>query len=348
MKAVVKYDQGPDKVEIRDVPAPRVAPGSVLVEVKFCGVCGWDIEMWLHTMANPVSVPVVQGHEFCGVIAEVGSGVASWKVGERVVSETSAVVCGRCRCCRQGQYQLCPSRKGFGYGVDGAFTRYVLVRQEILHRLPAEVSFEEGALCEPFCVVHHALAGESRLKPGQTALVIGSGPIGLISLQMARLLGAGRVILVCRDTSAARAAVAEKHGWADAVVNASRPEASQQIMNLTGGEGANVVVDAAGNSAALRTAVDAVGRMGRIVKIGWGPEPVGFSLDPLLRKSVTLAGTFGHNRPDWEAVLNLMAQRRIAPRPLISGALPLSRWREAFERTKRSEAVKMLLYPEDG
>jgi alcohol dehydrogenase/L-iditol 2-dehydrogenase len=348
MKAVVKYDQGPDKVEIRDVPTPRILPGSVLVEVKFCGVCGWDIEMWRHTMAYRVSVPVVQGHEFCGTIAKIGPGVAAWKLGERVVSETSAVVCGRCRCCLKGEYQLCPSRKGFGYGVDGAFTRYVLVRQEILHSLPAEVSFEEGALCEPFCVVHHALARDSHLRPGESALVIGSGPIGLISLQMARVLGAERAILVCRDTSAARAAVAQKQGWADAVVNASRPEALQQIMDLTGGEGADLVVDAAGNSAALRMALDAVARMGRIVKIGWGPEPPGFSLDPLLRKSVTLAGTFGHNRPDWEAVLNLMAQRRIQPGPLISGALPLSRWREAFERAQRSEAMKMLLYPEDG
>ena len=348
MKAVVKYDQGPDKVEIRDVPAPRVVPGSVLVEVKFCGVCGWDVEMWRHTMANPVTVPVIQGHEFCGTIAEVGPGVASWKVGDRVVSETSAVVCGHCRCCRQGQYQLCPSRKGFGYGVDGAFTRYVLVRQEILHRLPAEVSFEEGALCEPFCVVHHAVAAESRVTPGQTALVIGPGPIGLISLQMARVLGAKRVILVCVDVSVARAAFAEKQGWTDAVVNASRPDASQQIMDLTGGEGADVVIDAAGNSAALKMALDVVGSLGRIIKIGWGPGPVGFSLDALLRKSATLTGTFGHNRGDWQAVLNLMAQRRIDPRSLISGVLPLSRWREAFERTHRSEAVKMLLYPEDG
>jgi alcohol dehydrogenase/L-iditol 2-dehydrogenase len=348
MKALVKYDQGPDKVEIREVPEPRVVPGRVLVEVKFCGVCGWDVEMWRHTMANPVTVPVIQGHEFCGTIAEIGAGVAAWKVGDRVVSETSAEICGRCRCCRQGQYQLCPSRKGFGYGVDGAFTRYVLARQEILHRLPAEVSFEEGALCEPFCVVHHAVADESGLMPGKTALVIGPGPIGLISLQMARVLGAKRLILVCVDVSAGRAAFAGKHGWTDAVVNASRPEATRQIMDLTGGEGADVVIDAAGNAAALRMALDAVGRLGRIIKIGWGPEPVGFSLDPLLRKSATLSGTFGHNRADWEAVLNLMAQRRVDPRSLISGVLPLSRWREAFERMHRSEAIKMLLYPEAG
>ena len=233
--------------------------------------------------------------------------------------------------------------------MDGAFTHYVLVRQEILHRLPAEVSFEEGALCEPFCVVHRARRGGSRLTPGQTAVVIGPGPIGLIALQMARVLGAERVILVCANVSAARAAFAEKHGWADAVVNASRPEAAQQIMDLTEGEGADVVVDAAGNAAALRwpstpsAAWDGSSRSDGD-RSRWASASTRCSGSP-----PRSAGTFGHNRPDWQAVLDLMAQRPDSePRPLISGVLPLSRWREAFERTNRSEAVKMLLYPEAG
>ena len=195
-------------------------------------------------------------------------------------------------------------------------------------------------------MVHHAVAAEPRLTPGQTAVVIGPGPIGLISIQMARVLGAKRVILVCVDISVGRAAFAEKQGWTDAVVNASKPDAVQKVLDLTGGEGSDVVIDAAGNAAALKMALDVVGSLGRIIKIGWGPGPIGFSLDALLRKSATLSGTFGHNRTDWEAVLNLMAQRRVDPRPLISGVLPLSRWREAFESTHRSEAIKMLLHPE--
>ena len=347
MKAVVKYDQKPDMVELRDVPVPGVRPGTVLLEVKAAGVCGWDIEMWRHLMAYPVTVPVIQGHEFSGIVAEVGPEVRQWRAGDRVVAETSAYVCGRCRWCRQGEYQICPERKGFGYGVDGAFTKYVVVREEILHRIPEKVSFEEAALTEPFCVAHHALVDRVTVRPADTVAVIGPGSIGMTALQMARVLGASQVLLIGNDASATRMKIAESERWADNIINVDRQNAPQAVLDLTEGQGADMVVDAAGNSAALKVALDCVCRLGQIVKIGWGPKPFNESLDPLLRKSATLAGTFGHNWHNWEAVLKLMKAGRLNARPLITDILPLSRWREAIMRAESLEAVKMVLTPED-
>jgi L-iditol 2-dehydrogenase len=122
VKAVVKYGQRDGEVELREVPEPTAGPGEVLLEVRAAGVCGSDIEMWRHQVSFPVHTPVIQGHEFCGVIREVGPGVTEFQPGDRVASETAAYICGRCRSCRAGEYNLCPDRRGFGYGTDGAFT----------------------------------------------------------------------------------------------------------------------------------------------------------------------------------------------------------------------------------
>lgn len=346
MKALIKYGQQPDQVELREVSVPAVRPGTALVKVMAVGVCGWDIEMWRHRMANPVTVPVIQGHEFSGVIAAVGPEVAGWREGDAVVCETSAEICGRCEWCRAGDYQLCPDRKGFGYGVDGAFANYVVVRQAILHPKPAALSFPEAALTEPFCVGHHALVDQVRVRPGDSVLVIGPGPIGLISLQMAKVQGALTRLLLGTERDRARLELALTQGWADAVVDVTKEDPVARVMALTQGRGVDVVADCAGNARALKTALAAVRRGGRIVKIGWGPEPFQHSLDDLLRKSVALVGTFGHNWRNWQAVLRLLAAGQLQAQPLISGILPLTRWREAFEQVESCAAIKMILEPE--
>ena len=347
MKALVKYGQQPDMVELRDVPEPVVRPGGVLVQVKAAGICGWDIEMWKHRMANPVTVPVVQGHEFCGVVTRVGEGVSGWHLGDAVACETSAAVCGSCFWCRSGDYQLCPDRKGFGYGVDGAFTTTVAVRQEILHRVPPSLSFNEAALTEPFCVAHHALADQVAVRRDESVLVIGPGPIGLVCCQMARALGAGRVILVGRAGDRRRLDLAFSQGWADKVILSDSADIPVQVRADTGGIGVDVAADCAGNTAALESAIVGVRKGGRIVKIGWGPQPYGRSLDDLLRKSIHLVGTFGHNARNWRAVIEMMGDGRLKAQPLISNVFPLSRWKEAFEQMEFLAAIKNILYPDE-
>ena len=351
MPAVVKHGHEPGMVALREVPVPAkdagaLPGGTVLVRVERAGVCGWDIEMWQHRMANPVTVPVIQGHEFCGTIAAVGEGVTAWKEGDRVACETSAVVCGRCRCCRRGDYHLCPDRKGFGYGVDGAFAPYVVVREAILHRLPETLGFEAAALAEPFCVCHQALVDRGRVSAGDAVLVIGPGPIGLASLQMAKLSGAATTLLLGTPRSGSRLELATARGWADAAAALTGDDAAAWVKDQTGGEGIDVVVDCAGKSEALKLALRAVRRGGQVIKIGWGPKPFEHSLDDLLRKGATLSGSFSHNSRNWEAVLALLAAGRLDAKGMISDVVPLERWHEAFQRVENREAVKMVLRPE--
>ncbi len=144
MKAVVKYDHQDNCVEVRDMPAPVINPDQVLIQVAAVGVCGSDIHMWHEHQSWKIKIPVILGHEFCGTIAEVGRNVHGFQPGERVAVETAASVCNECVFCRSGNYNLCPSRLGYGNLIDGAMAEYVAARPQILHRIPENVSFEQG------------------------------------------------------------------------------------------------------------------------------------------------------------------------------------------------------------
>jgi L-iditol 2-dehydrogenase len=344
MKAVVKYGQEDGMVELRDVDIPRIGSGDVLLEVKAAGICGSDIEMWRHHFTYRVNTPVIQGHEFCGVIAEVGEKVTGFKVGDKVISETSAYVCGSCRYCRTGYYNMCPDRLGYGYGTNGAFTNYVKVRQEILHRLPGSLSFEEAALTEPACVAYNAVLARSKVNPGDAVAVIGPGPIGLFCVQMAKIAGAANVIVIGSNVDKKRLEMAKELG-ADATVDGEKDDAPALVKQITEGMGADLVVDCAGSSPALKQAFEMVRRLGQITKVGWGPKPVDFSLDPLLTKSVTLQGTYGHHWSIWKHVIRLADKGMIRMKPLISMVLPLSDWQKAYTLVEKREVVKAILKP---
>lgn len=346
MKAVVKYALEDDKVELRDMPVPSLTDDDVLLRVKAAGVCGSDIEMWRNHFTYHVNTPVIQGHEFCGVIERVGANVQAWKPGDRVVSETSAFVCGKCRFCRSGDYNMCPSRLGYGYGTNGAFTRYVRVRQQILHRMPEGLGFEEAAITEPACVAYNALVVRSRIRPGDVVVIIGPGPIGINCLQVAHAAGAARLFMIGTPADEKRFRVAAQVCPSAVMLRGTAEESSAAVMDATSGLGADVVVDAAGNSETLRLSLALVRRLGLITKIGWGPAPVGFSLDLLLTKAVTLQGTYGHARQAWENVIRLLDAGILNLKPLVSHVLPIERWREGYELVESRQAVKVILKPE--
>ena len=342
MRALVKYGNEDDKVEIRDVPVPEIGPDDILLEVKAVGICGWDVEMWRHSMANPVTVPVVQGHEFCGVVSKLGGNVQGYRVGDRVVSETAAVICGKCPQCYSGNYHLCSQRKGFGYGVDGAFTDFVKVPSRCLHRIPENVSFDHACLTEPVCVAYQALVVLSDIKPGLGILIIGPGPVGLFCVQIAKACGAAPVIVVGTERDDQRFAVAKELG-ADRIINVSNEDPANLITNITAGAGVPLVVDAAGNEHALKLAIDMVSRQGQITKIGWGPEPVNFSLDPLLNKAARLQGTFSHNWQTWQAVIAMIGQGTIRMEPMISHRITIDQWHQTFHAIEECQGVKAIM-----
>nr|WP_218280497.1 alcohol dehydrogenase catalytic domain-containing protein [Verrucomicrobium spinosum] len=188
--AVVNYAPEKGSVEIREILAPEIGDDDVLLEVANVGVCGSDLHQWTADHSWPVNYPVVLGHEFGGHIVETGKNVINWKEGDRVVSETAAVIDINNPMSRQGLYNLDPTRKGFGYGVNGAMTRYVRVPSRCLHRVPDKLAFEQACLTEPCCVAYNAVVENSRLKPGDRVIVLGPGTIGILCAAVARLCGA--------------------------------------------------------------------------------------------------------------------------------------------------------------
>jgi L-iditol 2-dehydrogenase len=344
MKAVVKYGCQDGQVELREVPEPTIGEQDVLLEMQAAGVCGSDVEQWRHFITYPVNVPVIQGHEFCGIVRQVGAAVTGFRSGDRVVSETAAFICGQCRLCLTGDYNLCPHRLGFGYGTDGAFTRFVRVPARCLHRIPANVSFEEAALTEPACVTYNAIHVKSRLRPGEPVLVIGPGPIGLFAVQMCRASGAGAIVLVGTDADRRRLEVGRELG-ATAAVNGAESDPMEAVRDLTNGEGAHLVIDAAGPTAAMRLALDAVARNGQITKIAWGPKPLELSLDPLLSKAATLQGSYSHTWRTWEAVLQMIAAGALRMEPMITHRFTIEQWSLAYHLVESREAVKVVLSP---
>ena len=330
---------GPGSVELRELPEPNVGPGEVLLEVQAVGVCGSDLHMWQGTQSWPMRYPVVLGHEFAGIVRAVGTDVHDWQPGDRAVSETAAVVDADSPLTRRGLYNLDPGRRGYGAAVDGAMRRLVPVPRRILHHLPDSVAFEQAALTEPCCVAYNAVVHNSPLKLGDRVLVLGPGPIGLLCAAIARAHGA-RVAVVGLEKDRRRLGVAEACGC-EVIVGDPQPWAL-----AVDGLGADGVIDAAGVSATLAVALACVRPAGWITKVGWGPEPVGISLDPLVQKNVRLQGSFSHHWSIWERVIGLLASGQLDVRPIIGGVWPLAQWRAAFEKMHRSEIVKAVLKPE--
>ncbi len=336
--AVVNFAPEKGSVEVREIPKPQIGEEDVLLEVANVGVCGSDLHQWTSDHSWPVNYPVVLGHEFGGNIVELGNRVTGWSEGDRVVSETAAVIDPNNPMSRQGLYNLDPTRKGFGYGVDGAMTRFVRVPARCLHRVPDNLAFEQACLTEPCSVAYNAVVENSRLKPGDRVVVLGPGTIGILCAAMARLCGA-EVALVGLEADQHRLQLATQYGC-EAIVGDATAWATQRD-----GLGADCVIDAAGVSATLKTALQLVRPSGYITKVGWGPQPINFSLDPLVQKNVTLQGSFSHNWPVWERVLALLASGQLDVKPIIGGVWPVTEWQTAFEKMKHGEVVKSILKP---
>lgn len=336
--AVVNFAPERGSVELREVPRPAIGEEDILLEVANVGVCGSDLHQWTADHSWPVNYPVVLGHEFGGHIIELGRRVTGWREGDRVVSETAAVIDPQNPLSRQGLYNLDPTRKGFGYGVNGAMTRYVRVPARCLHQVPDALPFEQACLTEPCCVAFNAVVENSRIKPGDRVVVLGPGTIGILCAAMARLCGA-EVALVGLETDRHRLDIARTYGC-EVIVGDATDWARQRD-----GLGADCVIDAAGVSATLQIALQLVRPNGQIAKVGWGPQPLQFSLDPLVQKNVTLRGSFSHNWPIWERVIALLASGQLDVKPIIGGVWPLSDWHEAFEQMHRGAVVKSVLKP---
>lgn len=336
--AVVNFAPERGSVELRTIPSPEIGPEDVLLEMANVGICGSDLHQWTADHSWPVNYPVVLGHEFGGRIVALGERVTGWKEGDRVVSETAAVIDLNNPMSRQGRYNLDPTRKGFGYGVNGAMTRYVRVPARCLHAVPDQVPFEHACLTEPCCVAYNAVVENCRIKPGDRVIVIGPGTIGILCAAIARICG-GDVAIVGLEEDRSRLETAARYD-----VTPLTGHVREWAMELDG-LGVDCVIDAAGASATLKMALDLVRPAGHISKVGWGRDPLNFSLDPLVQKNVTLQGSFSHHWAIWERIIALMANGQLDVSHIIGGVWSLEDWEEAFNKMHHKEIVKGILKP---
>ncbi len=344
MLGVVKVGRGKGLVELREVEEPSPGPGQVKIQVGAAAICGSDLHIW-HD-AHPYWPPVVLGHEFSGTVSELGEGVTGYEVGDRVVSETSTGSCGDCFLCRSGNRHICPDKRAAGIGVNGAFADYVTMPAGLLHRIPDGLSLEEAALGEPTAIAVHAVMERASVRAGETVVITGPGPIGLLCLQVARASGAGPIVVGGMPADLPlRLPVAAATG-ADVVVNGAEEDLVERVMALTGGVGADLAIEASGAPAAVEMLPRLVRRLGRICVLGVTGRPsVQFPWDVAVFRGLEVQFSFSSRHTSWIAGLRLLGSGRVRARPLISMEVPLPRWQEAFEAQAEGRAIKALLVP---
>ncbi len=344
MKALRKLSHGHDRVAVVDVPEPHAREGQVVVKVERAGICGTDIHI-LHDQFSKVRPPVTLGHEFAGSIAEVGPGIQNWRAGDRVVVESEAHHCGLCRDCLSGFTNLCSERLACGSSSDGGFASYVAVRASALHRLPEKLTFQEAALGEPLAVGVHAVMECGNIKAGDWVLVTGPGPIGLIVLQVAKSSGA-KVIISGTEKDEPRLLIAAGMG-ADHVLRVDRDNLHDVIPDLTDDVGIDAAFECSGTSFALNDCLSSIKRQGQIIQVGLFGRAVESELDQIALKEIMLRGAFAHNHRSWIKAMDLIENKTIDLKTLISGEFPLSDWREAFRLSEEGKGIKYLLRPID-
>lgn len=344
MRGVMKVGRGSGLVELREVPDPLAGPGEVLIQVGAAAICGSDIHIY-HDR-HPYWPPVVLGHEFAGTVRDVGEGVTGYAAGDRVVSETSTGSCGTCFLCRSGNRHICPDKRAAGIGRNGAFADYIVMPAALLHRIPGGLPMEEAALTEPTAIAVHAVIERAAVRPGETVVITGPGPIGLLCLQVAKSAGAGMTIVSGTAASASRRLPVAQAVGADVVINIAEEDLVERVMAATSGHGADVVIETSGAPGAVELLPRLVRRLGRICVVGVAGLPtVSFPWDVALFKGVEVQFSFSSRHTSWVTGLRLLSTGRVQAGPLLTTGVPLERWHQAFEAQEQGRAIKALLVP---
>lgn len=344
MKALLlkEYKQ----IELTDVPEPVIGPDDVLVRVHACGICGSDIHGYDGSSGRRIP-PLVMGHEAAGVIEAAGDAVADFKVGDRVTFD-STISCGRCHFCRRGQVNLCDNRRVLGvscgeYRQHGAFAELVAVPQNVVYRLPDDLPFESAALIEAVSIAVHA-ASITRVSLGDTAVVIGSGMIGLLAIQAIRLRGAARVIAT--DVEESRLEVARQLG-ADITLNAREVDIPAEVARLTGGRGADAALEVVGHTQTVNDAIAAVRKGGAVTLVGNLSPKVEFPLQSVVTREITVQGSCA-SQGEYPECIRLLETGAIRVEPLITAKATLAEGPEWFSRLYDGVpgAMKVVICPQ--
>ncbi|MED3668581.1 zinc-binding dehydrogenase [Geobacillus kaustophilus] len=344
MKALVKTAPGFGHLEMMEYPDPKPGKDEVKIEVKFVGICGTDLHSYEGYYKN-ITPPVILGHEFSGQIVEVGENVTEFQIGDRVTSETTYYVCRQCPYCQTKDYNLCPHRKGLGTQQNGAFAKYVIAKKESLHKIPDELDYRSAAMTEPLACTYHAIE-KANVRAGNFIVVIGPGPIGLLTAQVAKSRGA-KVMIIGLTKDRIRLDKAKELG-VDYAVDSQQEDAKELVHRLTDGWGADIVFECTGAAPAANQGLDLLRKKGIYVQVGIFPESfISFDMEKVIQKEIHVIGTRSQKPSDWEPSLALMNEGKVKAKDLVTHEFNIDQWDLAYQAIKNGEAIKVLLKPID-
>lgn len=333
------------QLEIADMPAPKPGRGEVLIRVETCGICGSDVHGYDGSSGRRIP-PLVMGHEAAGTIAALGEGIEGYHQGDRVTFD-SLISCGECAYCKRGDTNLCDNRQVVGvscgdYRRHGAFAEYVVVPQRVLYRLADAMDFPEAAMLEPTSVALHAVR-VTELTGGETALVVGAGMIGLLTMQAARAAGCDRVFVA--DIDETRLTLARTLG-ADGTFNSKNEDVAAKMMELTGGQGAEVAFEAVGRSETVGMAIDSVRKGGTVTLIGNITPEVALPLQKVVTREIRLQGSCAI-AGEYPEAIEMISSGKIQVKQLITAVDPLEEGPRWFARLHAQEPnlMKVILTP---
>lgn len=344
MEALVKTQSGVGFLDIVEVPEPVMGDDDVLIEIAAAGICGTDIHIMEDRFHS--TPPVILGHEFSGIIVDIGKNVSGLEKGERVVAEPHKGGCGTCRYCLTGSVEICRNKRAIGYKIDGCFASHIALPATSIHKIPDNVSLEHAALTEPLAVAVKAVLERSIVEPGDFVVVSGCGPIGLLAAAAAKFAGARAVMVTGMDGDEPLRLPAALEMGIDYAVNIQKTDLLEKVLELTDNQGADMVVEASGAGPAIIQAFDLIKIDGKISGIGLtGKESIPIPWDGAMKKAARVSCSFSTNWTSWERALSMLATGTVNVEPVISGTMPLRDWKAAFDQLMKLEAIKILLKP---
>ena len=352
MKALARYGKEFGGYRLIDVEEPKCGPDDVVLKIKAAAICGADMKHYKVENGSD-EFNSIRGHEFAGEIVAVGENVKDWKVGQRVVSDNSAHVCGVCPACEIGDFLCCEDKVNLGLDNNtwgGGFSKYCLVPGEILkiHKhalweIPEGVKYEEASVLDPICNAYKAVAQQSSLLPGQDVVVFGTGPLGLFSVQIAKLMGAVNIVMVgLQEDTKVRFDIAKELG-ATHCVNGSVEDVVARCTEICTRDNLGLVVECSGANIALKQAIERLRPNGEVVRVGMGFRPLEFSINDITSWNKSIIGHMAYDSTSWRNAIRLLESGAIKVQPMITHRIGLSQWQEGFQAMADKEAIKVIM-----
>jgi threonine dehydrogenase-like Zn-dependent dehydrogenase len=341
MKALVKTSSGIGNVEIKEMPRPVPCPEDILIKIAFCGLCGTDMHIYNDEYSN--EPPVIIGHEFSGIVTEVGKSVYDFAIGDRVVGEVHTGACRVCWLCKGGYSHICPDKRPIGSKENGALAEYIKLPAWLAHKIPQGISLKTAGLYEPLAIMCHCLLEQAEIKKTDSLVILGASTMGLMATIVASKLGITNLAVVGTDLDVpVRFPLAKEFG-ACLTVNAKSENLKSIISDFAGPNGPETIIECSGASSAVSSAIRLIRRRGMLVLLGLVSErEISIPWNDILYKEIDIVPSFSSPASSWEKAIEMLIELNAGLGKIITHTIPLKGWQEGFELMRTGQAVKVM------